>query len=292
MARKIDMPAAPPADPEFINQAGFARMHQVTRKSVTKWKSRGLVVVTADGRVDVAKSNALLAQRPAVYRGGVTGGHGPKGPSKPAVSASDSRKGNAGKSAGAQRVSKGNKKAAARKKGDDEAGNIQAPPMAPADPNPELGYTVNDALRVKENYLALQRKLEFELASGKLVEIEVVGAEFDRIVLVIRERLLTLPGKLADQCVGRDRAAIEDLLRAEITEALNELHQPDTYGGAPASVEGEIPPVSTPVSTAADDELGRMGRHLSPGLEPNVGHAGSVEDQHSAGSLRPHEGGD
>jgi len=46
---------------------------------------------------------------------------------------------------------------------------------------------------------------------------------------IVRERLLTIPGKLADNLVAREREEIEDALREEISDALTELHEPDEH---------------------------------------------------------------
>ena len=57
--------------PEFMSFAAFARHCHVAKSCVTGWRRRGLVVVV-DGKVDVAASNARLAARPTISRGGVT----------------------------------------------------------------------------------------------------------------------------------------------------------------------------------------------------------------------------
>lgn len=56
----------------FVSQAQFARLHGVSRKTVTLWKQRGYVLMTTGGQVDVAASNKMLRGRPKCYRGGVT----------------------------------------------------------------------------------------------------------------------------------------------------------------------------------------------------------------------------
>lgn len=50
--------------------AAFAKRHGVSKACVSKWKARGLVVLTPEGLVDVTASEARLAARPVVYRGG------------------------------------------------------------------------------------------------------------------------------------------------------------------------------------------------------------------------------
>jgi len=79
---------------------------------------------------------------------------------------------------------------------------------------------------VKEVYLALLRKQEFEVKQGELVEIEAVAYEVEREYSIVRERLLSIPGKVSASLVGRARAVIETKLRDEIAEALTELQDP------------------------------------------------------------------
>jgi hypothetical protein len=57
--------------PATLSLAAFARLHGVAKPTVTGWKQRDLLVMTVDGKVDVAASHARLASRPAVHRGGV-----------------------------------------------------------------------------------------------------------------------------------------------------------------------------------------------------------------------------
>lgn len=45
-----------------MNQAEFARLHAVSKKTVTKWKEKGWVVLNADGSVDEEQSNKNLEQ--------------------------------------------------------------------------------------------------------------------------------------------------------------------------------------------------------------------------------------
>ena len=83
-----------------------------------------------------------------------------------------------------------------------------------------------EARALKETYLARLRRLEFETKAGKFVEIEEVGRQVEDEYNIVRERLLTIPGKIAEALVGATRAEIEMAIRAEITEALEELHNP------------------------------------------------------------------
>ena len=69
-----------PELPATATMVGFARLHGVSRAAAYKWKRRGLIAYTAAGKVDIAKSNRRLSERPALFRGGHARGlaNGPK----------------------------------------------------------------------------------------------------------------------------------------------------------------------------------------------------------------------
>ena len=58
--------------PKFLIQADFARRRGVSRKAVTGWKQKGLLVFSDVGLIDVEASEWNPVQRPASYRRGVT----------------------------------------------------------------------------------------------------------------------------------------------------------------------------------------------------------------------------
>jgi hypothetical protein len=58
------------AEPAFVSLAEFARLHGVSKPTVTGWRRRGYLVIT-DDKVDVAASNRRLADRPHGVVGGV-----------------------------------------------------------------------------------------------------------------------------------------------------------------------------------------------------------------------------
>jgi hypothetical protein len=65
-------------DAAFVSLAEFARLHGVSKPTVTNWKRRGYIVLT-NGKVDVSASNQRLADRPT----GVVGGQPRILPGKP-----------------------------------------------------------------------------------------------------------------------------------------------------------------------------------------------------------------
>jgi hypothetical protein len=181
--------------PELMSQTAYARHRGVSRKTVTVWKQQGILVLGADGQVDVAATDAVLAVRPDRYRGGATSG---------------------------SPVTPGNKhgnKAATQVTGDGLAADDEQP-------DPDGLMTLPQAQRAKETYLALQRKAEFEEQQGRLVSVETVGKYVEAEYGLVRDRLVVIPGKVADKCTGKPREEIEAIIMAEINEALNELHAP------------------------------------------------------------------
>ena len=145
----------------IVSQAEFARLRGVSRATVTHWKNAGRLLLTSEGKVDVAASEELLAQRPERYRGGRIKTKPTKG--QPAVAG-------------------------------------EALPLLDRMPEENVSssnWTLAEAHRVKEIYLALLRKLEFEVERGELVEIEAVAREVERQYSMVRERLLTIPGKVS-----------------------------------------------------------------------------------------------
>ena len=54
------------------SKAAFARRHGVNRSTVNKWETKGHLVMTATGLVEIEQSEQRLTGRPAHYRGGTT----------------------------------------------------------------------------------------------------------------------------------------------------------------------------------------------------------------------------
>lgn len=88
------------------------------------------------------------------------------------------------------------------------------------------------ALLAKEQRESIS--LKNAISRGDFVSLTIIKTSLMACFAVIRERLLTIPGKLADALAMRTRDEIEVILREEIIEALNELHDPTdaSDGGA------------------------------------------------------------
>lgn len=81
-----------------------------------------------------------------------------------------------------------------------------------------------EAERVKENYLALLRQLEYDQKSGAVVPVADVAKAVGEEYAKVRTRLLAIPAEQAPR-LHRCKTPVEvqDTLRAIITEALEEL---------------------------------------------------------------------
>lgn len=180
-------------------------MRDVSRKTVTMWKRAGLLVFV-DGLIDVVATDALLAGRPAVYRGGVT---------TPAPGNNFEVTGNSLLDA----------------IGDDDAiPLLDALPEAIAKAS---SWTLAEATRQKEIYLALLRQLEFDRESAKVVKIDDVVKAVVGEYAIVRSQLLNFPARVAPRAAALNSATeVQALIFGEICEVLGALSI-DGGGGVP-----------------------------------------------------------
>lgn len=187
-----------------MKQSEFAALHGVSRKTVTKWKERGWLAFAGD-QVDVEASNALLKKYRVAGADSVTqavqgNGQGNK-PTRPrrAVTPMDTE------------VTIGD--------GETAGQAVERILLA-------LGADMNmdEAKRVKENYLALQAQLEYDQAAGLVVAVADVGQAVADEYAKVRTRLLAIPSEHAPR-IQRLRTVqeVQDTLHSVIVEALEEL---------------------------------------------------------------------
>jgi len=189
-----------------MNQSEFAKLHGVSRKTVTTWKARGWLVLDGD-EIDVDASNAMIER----YRKTVTPDE-----KKLAASSQGNKKGN---TSGNKRgnTGKGNKSR-------DESPAAIAERMIA-----ESGATMtrDEALTMKENYFALHAQLDYDIKAGKLLPwqdmVDEVAQEYARM----RTRLIALAPehgpRLRALASTTDDAEFVAALQELIYEALNEL---------------------------------------------------------------------
>ncbi len=189
-----------------MNQAEFAKLHGVSRKTVTAWKARGWLVLDGED-IDVDASNERIRR----YRKTVT-------------RTKNEQKGN---TLGNRVTPEGNSE------GNSDVPRDDFPDVSKEDRVEQFiashgaMMTLDEARTMKENYFALLAKLEYDEKNGTLLPwkpiIERVGAEYTRVrtrlVALAPEhgpRLRALAGMTDDQGFT---AALQEL----IYEALNEL---------------------------------------------------------------------
>jgi phage terminase Nu1 subunit (DNA packaging protein) len=184
---------------ELLKQAGFATLHGVSRKTVTKWKERGWLVFRGD-LVDVEASNALLKKYRTDILESVT--HGTEG------NKSGNKQGNKPTAAA------GNKSAAfpSPEQRDDESPEDAADRYIEAHGAP---WDREEARRIKENYLALLNQLEYEEKSGKLVDLAVAESVLFEQARAARDAWMNWPSR-----VGPLLAADFGLEADRVTESL------------------------------------------------------------------------
>lgn len=181
-----------------VRQIEYARMRGVTKKTVTFWKQRGQIAMTADGLVLVERSNAMLARRPEVYRGGVA--------TQPPA--------NGGNGNGSARA--GEPATHARTDGP--------------------GTTAH-AIKVKETYLARLRQLEYDRKSGAVVEVDAVAAMLASKVGNVRNRMLGLGGVIAPIIAPTQAAWAKQIIDRAVVDILIGLSNPATYASASTSAD-------------------------------------------------------
>ncbi|MCW7550509.1 RNA polymerase subunit sigma-70 [Photorhabdus sp. APURE] len=173
-----------------MNQSEFAKLHGVSRKTVTQWKARGWLVLDGDD-INVEASNANVER----YRKSVT---------RPDKKNTGNKQGN--------------------KSGNNSQGNssgAESPTKIVERMIAEKGATMtfDEARTLKENFLALLTQLEYQIKSGQVLPykdmIEAVGQEYSRM----RTRLIAI----APEHGPRLRVLASTANDTEFVQALQEV---------------------------------------------------------------------
>jgi len=112
------------------------------------------------------------------------------------------------------------KKAPAPKKA--AKGRVKAPAKtAPAKPGEATASTFTEARTATEQYKAKMRRLEYEKASGLLVEKAQVEKDAFDVARILRDSLMVIPDRVdAILAAETDQQAVNEILRKEIKAAL------------------------------------------------------------------------
>jgi phage terminase Nu1 subunit (DNA packaging protein) len=72
------------------------------------------------------------------------------------------------------------------------------------------------------------------ITRGDFVPLAVVRRNLETVLTTVRERVLSIPGKTSSACEMRSRGEIEEIMRGELHEALDELRRPiiPEHGGS------------------------------------------------------------
>jgi hypothetical protein len=95
-------------------------------------------------------------------------------------------------------------------------------------PSPRAQGTAQ-AIAMKETYLALTRRLEYERAVGRVCDIEAVEAIVASNYAVIRNRLMGLGAKVVPLLDVPNQEEAKNIIDAEVIRALTELSSHDVY---------------------------------------------------------------
>jgi phage terminase Nu1 subunit (DNA packaging protein) len=107
----------------------------------------------------------------------------------------------------------------------------------------------------EEQTLALRFKNA--VMRGDYVSIALIEKAGEKMLMVFRERILSIPGKIADAMDGRSRDERETIIRDELFEALDELANPASFGGSGS--RGDVRPDVPRRPSTAEVIAGRMG---------------------------------
>lgn len=189
-----------------MNQSDFAKLHGVSRKTVTGWKARGWLVFVGDD-IDVKASNMLLER----HRKTVT---------RPGLKLVKNDEGN----------KQGNKRSG-NKPGNKKSGNVaeESPSQIVEKMIAASGakMSFDEARTLKENFLALLTQLEYEEKRGQLLSWDEIITEVNTEYSRVRTRLIALAPEHGPRLRGlattTDDAGFVAALQELIYEALNEL---------------------------------------------------------------------
>lgn len=208
----------------LCTKAEFARKQGVSKVSVTKWEQKGWLVVS-EGKVDVEASVARLKK----YR-----------------DTTDGRANSGAKTAPAEAVNSVNQVNAAVNSGDEP---IRPPgwPFPQSLPHPDdetpaqaaerivmqMGgahMSMEEARRVKENYLALLNKLEYEQKGGELVELDLARTVLFEAFRQVRDAWMNWPSKFAPHIaadLGLEADRVTEVLTGYVHKQIASLGEPE-----------------------------------------------------------------
>ena len=97
------------------------------------------------------------------------------------------------------------------------------------------------------------------IARSEYVSVEEVGRQVENEHATIRERLVTIPGKMRSPLAHQPPEEIEARLRDEVSEILDEFHQPAEIARRAAGLDVPFSPGEAGIQTPPAPQLDPMG---------------------------------
>lgn len=199
---------------EIVRKTDFAKYLGVVPSRITQYLRMGLPV-RRDGKIDIALATEWMRDNLASKN---QARHLGKGVSK---IFDDRAAGREASSAGGAKATVAPRAAAESISESDDLGEA-AECLLSSGERPMLDHA--DAVKKKENYLALLRELEYDRESGKVVEVSEQTRLVAEKFAIVRNHLLSIPARSAARIVLlRDPQEAQDYLAGLIAEALEEL---------------------------------------------------------------------
>lgn len=180
-----------------VSQAQFATIANVSRKTVTQWKTKGFLVFESDGIVDVDASITVLRDRGLGNFGSVT--PDPIEPPPPSSKVTDE---------------------------DDDVSAARAAAMLMEMVDGRVAMNLlsfAEAERLKENFAALHARLRFEKDAGRLVEKEPVLRKFADLWAAERDAWEVWPSLVCGTVAAEldvDQVKLRVILEREVEKQL------------------------------------------------------------------------
>lgn len=198
---------------EFINKSEFARREGCNEKQVRRAIEKGILVANTDGLLDASlinsgwrKTNRRTMLKVSTPELSVTSDTSDKSESVRGVRESFARTD--------EEV--------------DESAEAAAERLIATGGVKLVDYA--EALRLKENYVGLLRKLEFEQKAGNLIELELAQAVFFEVFRDQRNAWLNWPVKFGPEIaadLGIDADKIVPILTTYLHKQIEQLGEPD-----------------------------------------------------------------
>ncbi|MEK6420011.1 MAG: hypothetical protein V4801_10420 [Burkholderia gladioli] len=224
----------------LVSKAEFARMHGVSHTAVAKWQKAGWLVLQGS-KVDVEASNAKLKQyrdstdaRATRPRGKVSSKAKPETKNETELETETSDAAGAGDESSAtdeQPQRKGERIVVDEviallpgESAEDAAERLTAGLTV------DLNMPIEEAKRIKEVYLALLNRLEYEQKSQMVIDLDLAKSVMFDVFRGARDAWLNWPVKYAPLIaadLGIESDRLPDVLAAYVHKQLSELGEPD-----------------------------------------------------------------